>query len=557
MSALARGPDETTPGVTTPDVTVGRAYDAIVIGAGHNGLVCANRLARAGLRVLVLERRGVVGGAAVTEEIAPGFRASIFSYLMSLLHPRIIAEFELHRHGLEVLPCSDMVSPLGGDDYILFSDNVAKTQASFAKFSRADAAIYPEFDRSPSAAAGVVRKLLWDPPVDPTKRHMRTFKDGASLLWRHRKIGRKLYRVADMLTMSAYDFLREWFEDERVMAVLAYYASIGTFAGPKTPGSAYVIMHHVMGEHTGAGGWGFIKGGMGAITQALAAAAREKGVDIVTGADIREVRVSNGRATAVTTASGETYAAKTVVANVSAKTLYLDLVGAEHLPAEVTREIKNYRTFSTAFKMNIACERPPQYRILDRVRREGALGNFAYPTYMHIAPDIDYLERAYDDAKHGWYSGKPFITPVVPTIVDTTLAPPGKHVVNLFGGHAPYTLKGGDWATEKDKFKKVVFDTIEDYAPGFSNDVIEAQMLVAPDIERIVGLPQGHIFQGELSTDQLFFQRPVSGYADYRTPLKGLYVCGASMHPGGGVSGIPGYNAAREILKDLRKRAAA
>ncbi|MDQ0302945.1 phytoene desaturase family protein [Ancylobacter polymorphus] len=536
------------------DVTVGKVYDAIIIGAGHNGLVCANYLAKAGQKVLVLERRDVVGGAAVTEEIAPGFRASIFSYLMSLLHPRIIRELELKKHGLEVLPCSDMVSPLDGEDYILFSDNIAKSQASFARFSKHDADMYPEFDRYLNEAANIVRKLLWETPVDPTKRDWRTFKDGASLLWRHRKIGRKMYRIVDMLTMSAYDFLREWFEDERVMAVLAYYASIGTFAGPKSPGSAYVIMHHIMGEHEGAGGWGFIKGGMGSITQALASSAREKGVDIVTGAPIREVRVQNGRATAVSTTTGETYAARTIISNASAKTLYLDLVGETHLPEEVVREIKGYRTFSTAFKMNIACERPPQYRILDRVRREGTLGNFDYPTYMHIAPDIDYLERAYDDAKHGWYSSRPFITPVVPTMVDTTLAPPGKHVVNLFGGHAPYTLKGGDWASEKENFRKTVFDTIEEYAPGFRDDVIEAQLLVAPDIENIVNLPQGHIFHGELSTDQLFFQRPVSGYADYRTPVKGLYICGSSMHPGGGVSGIPGFNAAREVMRDIKAK---
>ena len=539
------------------DATVGKRYDALIIGAGHNGLVCANYLARAGLKVLVLERRNVVGGAAVTEEIAPGFRASIFSYLMSLLHPRIIKEFELKRHGLEVLPCSDMVSPVDRDDnYILFSENMAKTQGSFAQFSKHDAEIYPEFNRYLNEAADIVRKLLWETPVDPARRDWKTFKDGASLLWRYRKVGRKMYRIADMLSMSAYDFLREWFEDDRVMAVLAYYASIGTFAGPKTPGSAYVIMHHIMGEHEGAGGWGFIKGGMGAITQALAASAREKGVDIVTGAAIKEVRVSGGTATAVTTTGGDTYQARAIISNASAKILYLDLVGERHLPAEVTREIKNYRTFSTAFKMNVACERPPQYKVLDRIRREGAIGNFSYPTYMHIAPDIDYLERAYDDAKHGWYSKRPFLTPVVPTIVDDTLAPAGKHVVNLFGGHAPYKLKGADWATEKENFRKTVFDTIEDYAPGFRNDVIEAQLLVAPDIEEIVALPQGHIFHGELSPDQLFFQRPVSGFADYRTPIKGLYICGSSMHPGGGVSGIPGYNAGREILKDMKRKAA-
>ena len=528
--------------------------DVIVIGAGHNGLVCANYLARAGLKVTMLERRHVVGGAAVTEEIAPGFRASIFSYLMSLLHPRIIRDFELTRHGLAVLPCSDMVSPVGdGTDYILFSDNVARTQDSFRKFSAKDAAIYPEFDTYLMESAAIVRKLLWETPVDPTRRSWRTFRDAAQMLFKYRRIGAKMYRIADLMTMSAYDFLHEWFEDERIMAVLAYYASIGTFAGPKSPGSAYVIMHHVMGEHEGAGGWGFVRGGMGAITQALASAAREQGVTIVTGADIREV--IPGERITLRTDTGETYSAKTVAANLNAKVLYQRLIDPALVPPGVKREIDNYRTFSTAFKMNIACERPPQYKILDRVRSDGALGNFPYPTYMHIAPDIDYLERAYDDAKYGWFSKRPFITPVVPTIVDDTLAPPGKHVVNLFGGHAPYALKGSTWEAEKENFKTTVFDTIEEFAPGFRDDVIEAQLLVAPDIERIVGLPQGHIFHGELSADQLYFQRPVSGYADYRTPVKGLYVCGASMHPGGGVSGIPGANAAREILRDLKIRA--
>lgn len=533
-----------------------KTYDAIIIGGGHNGLVCAGYLAKAGMKVAVLERRGVVGGAAVTEEIAPGFRASIFSYLMSLLHPRIIRDFDLGKHGLVVLPCSDMVSPVDGDDYISFSADIKKTQASFAKFSKHDAEIYPEFDRYLTEAADIVRKLLWETPVDPSKRDWKSMKELASLAWRYRKVGRKMYRIVDMLTMSAYDFLREWFEDDRVMAVLAYYASIGTFAGPKTPGSAYVIMHHVMGEHEGAGGWGFIRGGMGTITQALSAAVQGLGVDIVTNADIREVKVAGGAVTAVVTATGEVYAAKTIAANVNSKVLYLDLLPKGSLPDEVTREIKNYRTFSTAFKMNIACERPPQYKILDRVRRDGAIGDFSYPTYMHIAPDIAYLEKAYDDAKNGWFSARPFITPVCPTIVDDSLAPPGKHVVNLFGGHAPYALKGGDWATEKENFRKTVLDTIDEYAPGFSSDIIEAQLLVPPDIERIVGLSQGHIFHGELSPDQLFFQRPVSSYSDYRTPLKGLYVCGSSVHPGGGVSGIPGHNAAREILKDLKRKPA-
>lgn len=531
-------------------------FDAVVIGAGHNGLVCANYLARRGMKVMVLERRNVIGGAAVTEEIAPGFRASIFSYLMSLLHPRVIRDFDLKRHGLEILPCSDMISSVSCDDYILFSDDMAKTQASFAKFSKHDAEVYPAFDAYLQEATRVVRKLLFETPVDPVGKSWRNLRESAGLLWRYRRIGRNLYRMVDLLTMSAYDYLREWFEDDRIIAVLAYYASIGTFAGPKTPGSAYVIMHHVMGEHEGAGGWGFVKGGMGAITQALAGYGRTVGVQIRTGAPVRQISVTGNRAQEVITESGDIYRARVVVSNASAKTLYLDMLNEADVPPDVLREIRGYRTFSTAFKMNIACERPPQYRILDKVHRDAALGGFSYPTYAHIAPDVDYLERAYDDAKHGWYSSAPFMTLVTPTIVDDSLAPPGKHVVNVFGGHAPYTLKGGDWATEKENFKKTVLDTIDKYAPGFSSDIIAEQTLVPPDIERIVNLPQGHIFHGELTADQLFFQRPVSGYADYRTPIKGLYICGSSMHPGGGVSGIPGHNAAREILRDVRARRA-
>jgi phytoene dehydrogenase-like protein len=528
-------------------------YDAIIIGAGHNGLVCAAYLARSGLKPLVLERREIIGGAAVTEEIAPGFRASIFSYLMSLLHPRITEELELKKHGVEIMPCSDMLSPLDDDDYIVFSDNVSRTQASFARFNQKDAAIYPTFDKFLGETADLFRRLLWETPFDPTKRDWRTAKQALGLLWRHRKYGDRIFRLIDILTMSAYDFLSEWFEDDRVKAVLAYYASIGTFAGPKTPGSAYVIMHHIMGENAGAGGWGFIKGGMGTITQALAAYGRGKGVTIGTNSPIASVKISNGRATGVVTTSGEEYDSGVVISNANAKPLYLNMVGAEHLPEDVVREVSTYRTFSTAFKMNIACERPPQYRCLARALRDEVLGNFSYPTYVHVAPDIDYLERAYDDAKAGWYSSVPFITPVVPTIVDTTLAPPGKHVVNMFGGHAPYRLRNGDWTTEKPRFQQTVFSALERFAPGFSNDVIAAQVLVPEDIEKIVALPQGHIFHGELSLDQLFFKRPVAHYADYRTPIQGLYICGSSMHPGGGVSGIPGYNAAREVLRDLRK----
>ena len=525
-------------------------YDAIIIGGGHNGLVCGTYLAKAGLKVLVLERRHIFGGTAVTEEIAPGFRASIFSYVMSILHPRIIAELELRRFGLEVLPANDLFTPLYDGDHLVFSSDLKTTQANFARFSRKDAEAYPTFDAYLQESLKIVRPLLFQTPVDPTKADWNHIKETAKLAWEYRKIGTQFYRIVDLLTQSADDYLSQWFESDIVKAVFAYYASIGTFAGPKTPGSAYVLLHHLMGEHEGAGGWGFIKGGMGTITQAIAQSGARFGLEIKTDSPIAKVLVSEGRATGVVTETGEEYLAPLVISNLDAKTLMTRLVAAKELPEDYLRDLRGYRTFSTAFKINVACHRPPQYTAFDAKK----LG-FDYPTYVHIAPDIEYLERAYDDAKYGSFSKRPFITPVVPTIRDDTLAPPGKHVVNLFGGHAPYELKNGSWdEPTRQKLVDAALDAIEAFAPGWRNDIIAMQVLLPPDLERLVGLPQGHIFHGELAADQVFFTRPAAHYADYRTPIRGLYVCGSSMHPGGGVSGIPGHNAAREVLKDRGKR---
>jgi phytoene dehydrogenase-like protein len=510
--------------------------------------VCGAYLAKSGLKTLVLERREIFGGAAVTEEFAPGFRASRFSYVMSILHPRIIRDLELASFGFEVLPANDLFCPLGGDESIVFSDDLKKTQAEFARFSRHDADIYPQFAQYLEESANLVRKLLFETPVDPVRRNWKSFRDSAALLWRHRSIGDRAYRMVDLLTQSAYDYLSAWFEHDAIKTVLAYYACIGTFAGPKSPGTAYVIMHHLMGEHQGAGGWGFMRGGMGAITQSIARSAARHGMQIVTRAPVAEVVVRDGHARGVVTVDGRQFEAKAVVSNVAATVLFKRLVAATLLPPDLVRDIDSFRTFSTAFKMNIAAHEPPRYRAFDAARQ-----GFKYPTYVHIAPGIDYLERAYDDAKYGWYSRQPFLTPVVPTFVDDSLAPRGKHVINVFGGHAPYTLKGGaEWAEEKPNLARAAFAVIDEMAPGFSKQVIDFELLVPPDLERIVGLPQGHIFHGELSADQLFWQRPVPHWADYRTPVRGLYQCGSSTHPGGGVSGIPGHNAAREILRDWK-----
>jgi phytoene dehydrogenase-like protein len=331
-------------------------YDAIIIGGGHNGLTCGAYLARAGLKTLVLERRPVLGGAAVTEEVVPGFKFSVFSYLMSLLHPRVIADLELAKYGYKVLPATDMFGVLPGGDYIIFADDIAKTQRSFKRFSAKDAEIYPEFDRYLMESVKIMRRLLLETPPDPSCRDWKSFKETAKFLWKYRKVNNKLFRLIDLMTMSADDYLSEWFERTEIKAVLAYYSGIGTFVGPKSPGSAYVIMHHVMGEHAGAGGWGFVRGGMGAITQAIARSGKEKGLVCKTECEVAAIDTANGRATGVTLADGTRYEAGIVASNVSAKLTFLKFLDKSKLPAEFVRDLEAYRTFSTAFKINVACE---------------------------------------------------------------------------------------------------------------------------------------------------------------------------------------------------------
>jgi phytoene dehydrogenase-like protein len=327
---------------------VAERFDAVVIGGGHNGLTCGAYLARAGLKTLVLERRHVIGGAAMSEEVIPGFTFSVFSYLMSLLHPKVIADLELRKHGFSVLPASDMFGPLPGGDYIVFSDDTPKTQKSFARFSAKDAATYPEFDCYLTESVAIVRKLLLETPPDPSCRDWKSFKETAGFLWKYRRIGGKLYRLIDIMMMSADAYLSEWFERTEIKALLAYYSGIGTFVGPKSPGSAYVIMHHLMGEHAGAGGWGFVRGGMGAISKAIAASGREKGLTIRTEAEVAAIDTAGGRTTGVSLADGTRIEAKVVASNVSAKLTFLKFLSRDALPAEFVRDVEAYRTYSGA-----------------------------------------------------------------------------------------------------------------------------------------------------------------------------------------------------------------
>ncbi len=520
-------------------------YEAIIVGAGHNGLICAAYLAKAGKRVLVLERRHIIGGACVTEETWPGYHISTASYVMSMMQKRILEDLELKKYGWEVLPMECLFVPFPDGRYFALWEDPKRTMSEVAKFSKKDAEMYPVFEAFLNEAAQFVRQLLWVTPPNPTSRRLRDLKELLGLANKFRRLGGKLFRFADLMTMSISDFLDMYFESDPIKAAKAYYGSIGTFLGPRSPGTAYVLLHHLMGDLGGAGGWGFMRGGMGGVTKAIAASAEHYGVAIRTEAEIAHILVKDGRVTGVALQSGEEIVSHVVVSNADPKTTFLNLVDTEHLPDDFVEEIRHYRTFSTAFKLNVVLEEPPRYTAFD----PDAMG-IEYPAYVHIGPSMAYLEKAYDDAKYGQPSEKPFFTPCLPTWVDPDRAPRGKHILDLFGGHTPYTLEGTTWAAEREKFADNVLDTLAEYAPNVRDAVIHRQLLVPPDLERIFALPQGHIFHGELTLDQLFFMRPVPGYANYRSPIKGLYQCGSGTHPGGGVMGMGGHNAAREILKD-------
>jgi len=524
--------------------------DAIVIGGGHNGLTCACYLARGGLRVTVLERRHIVGGAAVTEEFHPGFRNSVASYTVSLLNPTVIADLRLAEHGLRILerPLANLLPLADGD---CFSAGASSPQAcdELKRFSPRDAERLPEFQRMLDQVADQLRALLLRTPpnVGGSLRDLvRAARLGRQIFGLSREAQRDLHEI---FTRSAGEILDDWFESDAIKALYGFDAVVGNYAGPYAAGSAYVLLHHAFGEVNGKrGAWGHAVGGMGAITTAMAAEAQRLGVEIVTDAAVGRVLTRAGRAVGVALEDGRELNARCVVANVNPKLLYLHMIDAAELSADFVGRMRRYRCQSGTLRMNVALAELPRFECL-----AGADDPTTLSAGIIIAPSLDYMERAWLDARrHGW-SRQPVIEMLIPSTIDDSLAPPGQHVASLFCQHfAPELADGRSWDEARDTAADHVIDTVNGYAPNFRASVLGRMVLTPADLERQFGLTGGDIFHGALGLDQLFSARPVLGYGAYRGPLRALYMCGSGTHPGGGVTGAPGYNAAREILRDFR-----
>ncbi|HEX9921510.1 MAG TPA: NAD(P)/FAD-dependent oxidoreductase [Anaerolineae bacterium] len=523
-------------------------YDAIIIGGGHNGLVTAAYLARAGKKVVVLERRHLVGGASVTEEVFPGFKFTVFSYVVSLLRPEITRDLRLPEHGLTILPLESTLTPLPNGDYLYRDADHYRTLRDIARHSPRDAEAYEDYGRAMYFMAKSVKYMLGIIPPDPTTLNPRDLFGLAGLGKHLRGLGEeKLYMLTKLMTMSSADFLEEWFETDCLKATLAASGIIGTFLGPRSPGTAYVLLHHYMGEIDGAfRAWGFQKGGTGAIAEAIANSARALGAEIRINAPVAEVIVKHGQARGVVLENGDELKADIVVSSLDPKLTFLKFVEPELLPDDLVTAIRNFNIRGSSAKVNLALDAAPNLacRPGDGPHLRGALS---------ISPSIDYLERAYDDAKYGDFSRRPYIDIIIPSMIDPDMAPPGKHVMSCFVQYAPYQLREGTWAEKREALGDAVVDTLAEYIPNLKDIILHRQVMTPWDIEQITGLSQGNIFQGELSLSQLFFLRPAPGYAQYRTPIQNYYQCGSGTHPGGGITGAPGRLAALEILKDWKR----
>ena len=541
---------------------VPQRYDAIVIGGGHNGLIGAAYLARAGLRTVVLERRHVLGGAAVTEEIVPGFRFSVASYVVSLLRPEIIRELDLPRHGLDILPLDGTFTPLApgshpGGDYLWRVNDHGRTRRELRRWSLRDAEAYEEYGRLMVEMARFIKPILGIVPGDPTSLDPRPLLPLGGLVRSFQQLPERQQAVfVQLMTMSAADFLDQWFETDPLKATMSASGIIGTFLGVRSPGTAYVLLHHYMGEIDGAfRAWGIPKGGTGGISLAIASAAREHGAEIRTEAPVARIvtRDEGGgpRATGVVLESGEALEARVVLSSADLRRTFLDLVEPGTLDRDFEAEIRRFKFRGSSGKVNLAVDRLPDFSCLpgpgEHLR--GAIS---------FSASVDDMERAYDDAKYGRWSRRPYIDMIIPTLVDPSMAPPGKHVISCFVQYAPYHLDPalGSWDDNREAFGDAVLDRIAEVAPNIRDIIVGRQVLTPLDIERTIGLTEGNIFQGELSLEQLFFNRPVPGWARFRTPVRDLWLAGSSTHPGGGIMGANGRLAALEVLRALGRKAA-
>jgi phytoene dehydrogenase-like protein len=525
---------------------VSHRYDVIVIGGGHNGLVNAAYLARGEKKVLVLERRHLVGGAAVTEEVFPGFKFTVCSYVVSLLRPEIIEELDLPRFGFHLLPLDGTFTPLPDGDYLIRWHDSIKTRQELARHSVRDAEAYEQFGTLMYHMAKAVRPTLSMVPPEPTSFAPSQLAALSRLGKHFSGMGSEhLYDLAKLMTMSAADFLDQWFEYEPLKATMSASGIIGTFLGPRSPGTAYVLLHHYMGEIDGAfRAWGLPRGGMGSVSNAIAGAAKSFGAEIRTEAPIDRILVENGTAKGVVLEGGEEIRARAVVSSLDPKRTFLKLLDPKHLDSDFRESIRRFKIRGSSAKVNLALGELPSFRCLpgDGPHLRGAVS---------VSPSFDYLERAYDDAKYGQFSLRPYLDIVIPSLMDPSLAPPGRHVMSIFVQYAPYHLRPGlDWESQREALGDAVVDTLSEYAPNLKNAVLHRQVLTPWDLERTFGLTEGNIFHGELSPDQLFFMRPVPGWARFRAPIRNLFLCGSGTHPGGGVMGAPGRLAALELLKD-------
>jgi len=520
-------------------------YDAIIIGGGHNGLICAAYLAKAGKKILVLERRHVLGGAAVSEEMHPGFTFSVAAYVVSLFRPHIIRELELAKHGYEVIPMDCSFLPLPNGDSLARWADPQRTRREIARFSKKDSEIYPEFSQVMTHMGKLAKAVIDYPAPDITSinpkelanlfRLGKTFKDlGPDLLHLNIKL----------ITMSALDFLDLWFESETLKAPMSVSGIIGTFQGVRSPGTAYVLLHHYMGQLDGTfRSWGLSKGGTGSISMACARAAMSYGAEIRTEAPVQQVLIKNGIAAGVVLENGDELNAKAVISNLDPNRTYLKMVGEEHLEDDILKEINRFKLRGSSGKVNLALDSIPEFSCRpgdgDHIR-----GDIA------IAPSIDYLEKAFDQAKYGEFSTRPYINAVIPTLTDPSLAPPGKHILSCFVQYAPYHIKQGaeNWPKYREAFGDAVVDTMAEYIPGLKDKILYRQVLTPWDIEQKMGLTEGNIFHGELSLEQLLFQRPIAGYSKYKTSIPKLWMCGSGTHPGGGIIGANGELCAKTML---------